>query len=292
MNLTIHHGVCVNMKPVPSFGVIIQKDHVAGAEIYRVAERLRKKGIAIAEFDYRLSSSLTFDWDEPITLSAPMGSIQFVRDSGKWCRAESYDMFTPVLHRYSRYQHLIPNEKKLNNGVALTFSEIASRRWEELCAYAGEGALFLRPDQAMKVCEAVCLSSDHERQQWVSFCRKHSGLSEESFIWLSRKQCIGTEWRCLVSGGRVVSSSTYGFEKEPINDDNNRELVHFANAITKDLDVGDPAYMLDVAMVGGEFKVVELNCLSTSGVYALSPDAVADAWISALNHVYVEFYAF
>lgn len=220
-----------------------------------------------------------------------MGSIRYLRDAHQWMPGNLnwVSMFTQELHHYHRYQHLIPSDMLLNgDGLILPFAEVKRRGLDTLCAYwhrtATEG-LFVRPDQALKVCEAEVVLPD-TWADWCHYRERHTGIEAQSLMWCAPVKSFDMECRCLIVDQRIESISSYhGFGMvEPECQDGHTEIVSAVSPLLRKINLMDSAYVLDVARTVEGWKVIELNCLSSSGLYALRPSAVASAWQTSLLH--------
>lgn len=224
------------------------------------------------------------------------GSIRALREFGRNNQLRNtpcFDMFTPELHYYSHYQYQIPQAMKLNSeGVALPFSECERMSYEELCQRIGlspEGDVFMRPDPALKVCEAQVLN-EIAWESWKSYTKKYTGVSSSTFLWWFPSVEIQKEYRCFMMKGKCVSVSEYGFESEASNRDGEAELVQFAESAAQHIELDDPCYVIDLAQTNNGLKVIELNCASTAGLYELDLARVASAWSEGLKYVYSDRY--
>ena len=104
-----------------------------------------------------------------------------------------------------------------------------------------------------------------------------SGVSEHTFIVVSTPKNIQAEWRWFVVGGKVVSGSMYRY----------RGHLHKARVIEQDMideaqrfaDKWLPheTVCMDLALVDDEVKVIEFNCINSSGFYDNCVETVFDA---------------
>ena len=59
------------------------------------------------------------------------------------------------------------------------------------------------------------------------------------------------------------------------------------------MDFDDPAYMMDIGeRRDGSLAIIELNALSTSGLYEINRDAIAEAWVQSASVIWERDYAF
>lgn len=212
------------------------------------------------------------------------GSIRFVRETNKWLKGRDwFSSFPSCLHFYHKYQHLVPDVIKLNTkNMMLPFASLKECDFAWLQGLAGSsGNVFLRPDQALKVCEAESVS-ERNWSDWLSYTGRYTGVSDTSLFWLSKAldEEILCEYRCLVESGKVRSISSYGFKIEPKNEDLDTELHRSASELASLIKLDEQAYIMDIAKTKEGFKVVELNALSTSGAYELNAASLASCWLA------------
>lgn len=270
--------------------LVFQKEMLKLAEYENLRSELNLMGCITGVFDYKPHKDNVFSCSGNPDIEAAIGSIQFLKSSGRWLgNTLNGSLFTPELHYYSQYQFKIPSEIKLNNkSLVLPFSEIKRRGIKSLLESLGEPLhehIFIKPDQSLKVCEST-VESDSSWEHWCTYTSEKTGVQETSFIWFSPVKKIKKEYRCLISNKKATSASLYGFNVLPKNEDDNAALLDFASSAASSIELNDPSYMMDIAETDDGFKVIELNCLSTSGLYALNTKALANAWINALNYIY------
>lgn len=278
---------------MPKFGIILDPFVVSSSvndprvDVYRNC--LEDHGITV--FDNSNDANI-----ESIDLLSATGSIRSLRNFGtdrNLVNIPCFDMFTPELHYYSKYQYNIPAPLKLNSdGVILPFSECSRLSFDELCDRINKcpnGSVFMRPDPALKVCEAQVLCRE-QWETWKQYTTEYTGVTDSTFLWWFPVEDIKNEYRCFMHNNKCISASEYSMEGEPINMDNDSDLKKFSERVSTYLDLDDPCYVIDVAKVKSGFKVIELNCASTSGLYDLNLNSVATSWYDGLNEIYIDRY--
>lgn len=92
-------------------------------------------------------------------------------------------------------------------------------------------------------------------------------LEASTDVVLCPPQNIQAEWRWFVVGGKVVSGSLYRshgqLRKERVTD---AAMITEAQAIA-DVWLPSPCCVMDLALVNDELKVIEFNCINSSGWY-------------------------
>lgn len=287
-----------------NIGVVLQTN-AGGFDCQDLADALLSLGdhvdVGLFKFEHA-GFGKHFSWGSlsKTGITGVMGSISFVRQTKDWFEGgDLAPFFNSNLHYCHKYIHQIPLEARLNaKAVMLPRQDIKAWGFEALARLMASGGalpnkLFFRPDQALKVCEAELVEAAYF-DQWVKYLELHTGTSDSSLFWVAPEQSIKKEYRCLVSQGVVKSISSYGFEQEPENVDATPIFVaiqQFLEPILLGLTEMDPAYVLDVAELdSGELRVIELNCLSTSGLYKLNLHEVANALVDGLRLLHREWY--
>jgi len=96
---------------------------------------------------------------------------------------------------------------------------------------------------------------------------------------------IEKEYRCFIIDKKVISATLYKIDNKlfTLNNDNNRELLKFAESI---IDIWIPNYscVMDVAYVNDCYKIVEFNNFNGSGFY----DCKIENILKELEKLYLE----
>lgn len=131
---------------------------------------------------------------------------------------------------------------------------------------------FARPSKDSKVFSGG-LFTKSSWKKWVetpvSADVIESILSPETRIFVApAKNGIQKEIRCWIVDGKVITISLYklgskGFQQ---NYDHEEEAINYAQKIAN---IFSPsrAFVLDICLHNGEYKVVEINCMNCSGYY-------------------------
>lgn len=93
-------------------------------------------------------------------------------------------------------------------------------------------------------------------------------FNEETEIWIAKPQIIDKEWRLFIIDNKIVSASKY-LEKGELNEssiDLPKEMLDFAQERINEYKLAE-VYVMDVAKVKGEYKIIECNCFNGTGFY-------------------------
>lgn len=99
-------------------------------------------------------------------------------------------------------------------------------------------------------------------------------IDEDLMIILAAPKKIQAEWRWFIVDGKIVDGSMYrahgqmrqSHEKDPMLV---REAQQFA-----DIWLPSPCCVMDLALVDDEMKVIEFNCINSSGFYKHDVDLI------------------
>lgn len=92
-------------------------------------------------------------------------------------------------------------------------------------------------------------------------------MSPETEVVISKPKEISAEWRWFIVGGKIIDGSMYRahgqLRKLHETDD---AVINEAQALA-DIWLPHDCVVMDTALVGGEMKVIEFNCINGSGMY-------------------------
>ncbi|CAH7340341.1 hypothetical protein VCHA53O466_40016 [Vibrio chagasii] len=260
---------------------IIQK-HFLEREVQSdtFVRELNKAGVNFCVIDWRgnytdSDSQQLRDVLSNTQISSLKGSISFCNSaitSDMVTDNRIHTLFTPSLKRFSDYFNLIPQEHRLNKApIGVTFASLNEGAYRGMLLDNFNDSVFIRPNTGLKSTEAAVLSSHSELCDWVEFNRKHRSISDNELFWLSNVQDIKNEYRFCISGGLVISGSSYIVNGEIKSEKTvPREVYEFASQVCKTITLEDSTFILDVALLAcGTMKVIELNSFSSSGMYML-----------------------
>ena len=143
-------------------------------------------------------------------------------------------------------------------------------------------AVFVRPVQGNKVFNAGVLTREAIRSLDKEFwkLRPLSGLTADTEILVAPVVNIEAEFRFFVVRGRLVTWSPWSpftrNDSRNWRDEVGDDVIAFAKSIAERWGPDD-AYVMDLARSGGSLKVVEFNCLNSSGLFGCDAGALVDA---------------
>lgn len=109
------------------------------------------------------------------------------------------------------------------------------------------------------------------------------GIDPETAVWASVPQEIFAEVRIWMIGGRPAAGSTYRIGGEHVRLSGHRYVGECMDTARADHDRWHPGrhYVVDYAMTGEGWRIVEYNPIHSSGWYDADPGAVLDAYMAA-----------
>lgn len=135
---------------------------------------------------------------------------------------------------------------------------------------------FARPTQDSKLFSGGLFS----RKEWEEYATNHPSAPDTKILIAEPKYGIQKEIRCWIVDKKVITISLYklgskGFQQ---NYDHEQEAIDFAQSM---VNIYSPsrAFVLDICLHNGQYKVVEINCLNCAGYY----DANMSKLIQALE---------
>lgn len=133
---------------------------------------------------------------------------------------------------------------------------------------------FARPSKDSK----LFTGSLFYRAEWAAYT-KGSEVSADTRIFIaSQKSYISREIRCWIVDGKVVTTSLYKMAKRGRyqNYDHEQEAIDFAQKMV-DIYAPSRAFVLDICLHEGEYKVVEINCMNCAGFYDANMNKLVEA---------------
>lgn len=139
------------------------------------------------------------------------------------------------------------------------------------------GTVFIKPDTDTKEFAGQVIDA-------ASFASWYEGMLESGYldandfpVVVSEPKKLGCEWRVVVVDGRIVTSSLYR-QYQMVKAERNiipevEAIVMEAHARFQPAD----AYVIDVAQVGDDYRIIEYNTLNSAGLYDCDARAAIDA---------------
>lgn len=171
----------------------------------------------------------------------------------------------------SNYLSSIPKDEYLNSDFIMgTFGDFKNNphKYLQLFSFKTDG-VFLRPNGGNKVFSGFCLNPFDDIHSQINALEKTSGVVNETLILISGYKPIDREYRAVIINGKMIDVCQYMDGVEVCEGrslpEGLKEYIAKISNHTNMLEV----YVLDIAMMNESFKVLEINCFHTAGLYAL-----------------------
>lgn len=252
---------------------------VYGAEIDPLLAEIRRQGMAAELLPHRtlLKEKDIIVGERPLAdgdCVVAYGTFPFVRQiqlhrrwvPGAWCDPDNLDCTTYFAH-FGKYL--------LNQRYEILPAVEAIRQRDRLYEVFGpDDELFARPAGCHKVFTGRCIYRDDFE----------SALSPATFdpdaqVVIAAPKEVGSEWRLVVVGDRVVAGSQYAVEGSKCVEAGCPAVVRaFAESMLSEVRWRpDLIFMVDIGESGGHLRLVELSGFSCSWLYACDVEAVVAA---------------
>ena len=154
--------------------------------------------------------------------------------------------------------------KVLNfDGQLMKFGEIENLKSEQ------EKLWFIRPNNDGKEFSGK-VEPFKELVKWSNkVCQLElPELNNETEIWISEPKQIKKEWRIFIVDNEIVSASRYmnNGQLDESENDIPKKMIEFAQKRINEYRLED-VYVMDIAEVENEFKLIECNCFNGTGFY-------------------------
>lgn len=225
---------------------------------------LRAAGITCHVVESLDSCLAVADQDLPQVL---YGAIKWVVDANKQVRGIPGMYYDEQRFKCSDYMHRIPREMLANgDGFYLTFGDFR-RRVDSIMDLFQVNELFLRPDAGSKSFTGLTITRNNAAFE-LSSLDQLTSVNESTLILVAPAKRIDAEYRFWIVNRTVVAGSQYRVEgRDEAAPTVDRDCQALAERVARLSYQVDLAYTCDVALIAGTPAVIELNAMSTSGLY-------------------------
>ena len=140
---------------------------------------------------------------------------------------------------------------------------------------------FLRPCKDLKAFSGLVMQACDIVNWAEEICGTETQLKPEAEISIAPYQHISAEWRHSVVDGRVVTSAMYRRDGQMhVENEQDTQVIREAQRMA-DAWLPNSSVVMDVALLAdGSVKVIEFNCINSSGFYKHDVSAL----VQALSH--------
>lgn len=250
----------------------------------KLSEAVAEAGMPVFRFSLAQGAQVP-DLDMPLgTVAYVYGSIPFVNRVLNVHNA----LWVPVANNersslsYGQMATYLGGRLLNEDFVILPFSEVVRRRPASF-----GGAIFLKPFSNAKVFTGLSITEeefDHE----INCLRQIQRPDEHLLCVVAPIKDIVGEYRFVIVDRKIVAGSQYRWDgKLDIRIDIPAACWAMAEEVAELPWQPDDAYVVDIAQVpDGTARVVEMNALSTSGLYACDTRAIVEAVTNHLRKIF------
>lgn len=237
---------------------------------------------AVKPFPHEFVGLIPFSHE--ITSNEPLDGKDYIPYGSTLLTNLAYDLGWKGLHfdlDKFNYTAAIENRSDmLNTGVILP----ARQMMFNLHYHDIDTQIFMRPSHDLKHFSGLVDTAGNLVKMledmigvWESGDVGSYALNPDTDIVVAKPQDISAEWRWFIVGGKIISGSMYRAHGQLRKlRELDKEVINEAQSMA-DIWLPDPCVVMDTALVGDEIKVIEFNCINSSGFYDNDVDAIFKA---------------
>ena len=199
-----------------------------------------------------------------------MGSITLAKLAVE--RGWTPGTFTNDNFSYAAYLDFYGEHMLNNDAVICQFGRVTeSVPWNEF---------FIRPMLDMKQFGGMTMSFAAQ-QHWAESvaeieAKNYTTIDSRTMVVVAPLKDIAREYRFFIVDGKVVTGSQYKIGDRVVYNSQVDDSWDFAQKMA---DLWQPAraFVLDIALVDGNYKVIEVNCINSAGYYAADVSKLVQA---------------
>lgn len=248
---------------------VLQGNLGGGGDVEKLMASLTSLGIAYKTIDIIPFSDDYPDvtWDGPVIAYGSTRFVTNVHNKGRWNPGVFFDhaSFTMLACMEHYGEHMLNASAKLT-----TISDFSRHD------FPPDTEIFVRPQRDLKEFEAKLYRAGDIASWFEVICNGDFELAPDTPILVAEPVQIHREWRMFMVNERYCSGSLY-MENGALNIDAEvpGEVINFANKMAA---IWSPssAYVMDIADVDEQLKIIEINCFNSSGFYASDIEKILD----------------
>jgi len=241
-----------------------------------LVDSIKSLGFDLIELDYmpyRSLSDCDFELKNPAIFYGSIQGCNYILSSTK-----NYPGAFASFDKYkcTNYYPFF-SESLLNSPyIMMPYGDLIKQKEFLLDTLGEDGCVFVRPNVGEKVFKGCLIYS----QNWendinlISFCQPFP----ETLVVVAKPKLIFSEWRFIISNGKIVTASSYLIDKKlEMTQRIKQEVFDFVENVLPSKFSPDPVWALDVCETPDGFKVVEINAGSCAGLYGCDLTKFAEA---------------
>ena len=133
---------------------------------------------------------------------------------------------------------------------------------------------FIKPDNDLKDFSGS-ITNKEEFTKWYKNMNYEDCPFDLSIpVVVSPLKDIGKEWRLIIVNGKVVTGSLYKMRSRYPRVCEQPDKVVALAEYAATLFSPAPVFVMDIGDIGGDYKIIELNCFNASGFYSCDVDKI------------------
>ncbi len=164
--------------------------------------------------------------------------------------------------------------RRESDTVTTTVRDLVEKRQGVLDRLHRPERVFVRPDNALKPFAGRVLDAST-----INLAALDHGFyyDDDALPIVAPARQIQREWRTMVAEGRVVTGCSYTTDRRGADETLPEAVREIAGQVARGNWQPAPIYIVDVAEVDSQVRVLELNPFSGADLYHFDPHAVVDA---------------
>lgn len=180
------------------------------------------------------------------------------------------------------YRSACLNRSDMLNDFSIMKAKDVLTKMKRVSHYTPNKDWFIRPSEDLKHFSGTVLSSI-EIYEWLKDAMEcdSSGsykIEDDMEIVLAIPKKIQAEWRWFIIDGTIIDGSMYRFRGNPrLIHETDQDTIKEAQALA-DIWIPDTCCVMDTALVDDKVKVIEFNCINSSGFYDNDISKIFTEW--------------
>ena len=214
-----------------------------------------------------------FPPEDCVIFYGSLGVAKHLRRKCNWVPGVYYD---PPKYNCVAYYAELGKYILNDNYMMMPFGELIRRKEYIFEHIAQDRAVFVRPDRGDKIFTGKLVYKEYWEKDIDYF--GFNQLDKKELVIVAEPKNIAAEWRFIIVEGKVIAGSQYRQ-----NDVVGNEAYYPPEAARLAEEVAsvyhpEPAFVVDICWTkGGEYRVMEIGCVSCAGLYACDRMAVIKA---------------
>lgn len=208
--------------------------------------------------------------------NGPSMAITTLQDANRLLRSDN--PHNPILYYSASHYNVSYWLSRMDSNISvlnrksifLPYSLLLNSSEEVICSVANqEKEVFIKPDAGNKTFTGFTVKYDDQFKANIENQLMFSQPELETLCVVSAKENLTSlEWRVWIGERKIIASSPYSWEEDPIFINLPQEVLKEAEKMTQNSWQPDYAYVADFGInLQGQVKLIEINAISTSGIY-------------------------